>query len=170
MGLANAEEHAKIALGPAGLRGVRSFDRTPKRKVAPLSTFSEYTANEIAAVGLDSERLPRHIAVIMDGNGRWARARGLPRIEGHRRGVKSVEMLPAREGKTAFREMGGNGPMTYVIDEIIFAVDSRRLAELEEVFLLCDEEGIRTRVAVDFFPHINSQVYLDRLGASPDAR
>ena len=55
----------------------------------------------------------------------------------------------------------------HVIDEIIFAVDSRRLAELEEVFLLCDEEGIRTRVAVDFFPHINSQVYLDRLGASP---
>src|SRR5689334_15843208 len=55
----------------------------------------------------------------------------------------------------------------HVIDEIIFAVDSGRLAELEEVFLLCDEEGVRTRVAVDFFPHINSQVYLDRLGASP---
>lgn len=55
----------------------------------------------------------------------------------------------------------------HVIDEIIFAVDSRRLSELEEVFLLCDEEGVRTRVAVDFFPHVNSQVYLDRLGASP---
>src|SRR6266404_6723807 len=54
-----------------------------------------------------------------------------------------------------------------VIDEIIFAVDSRRLAELEEVFLLCDEEGVRTRVAVDFFPHVNSEVYLDRLGTSP---
>lgn len=40
----------------------------------------------------------------------------------------------------------------HIIDEIIFAVDSRRLAELEEVFLLCDEEGVRTRVAVDFFP------------------
>ena len=53
----------------------------------------------------------------------------------------------------------------HVIDEIIFAVDSRRLAELEEVFLLCDEEGVRTRIAVDFFPHVNSQVYLDRLGA-----
>ena len=53
-----------------------------------------------------------------------------------------------------------------VIDEVIFAVDSRRLAELEEVFLLCDEEGVRTRVSVDFFPHVNSQVYLDRLGAS----
>ena len=55
----------------------------------------------------------------------------------------------------------------HVIDEIIFAVDSRRLAELEEVFLLCDEEGVKTRVAVDFFPHVNSQVSLDRLGASP---
>ncbi len=53
-----------------------------------------------------------------------------------------------------------------IIDEIIFAVDSRRLAELEEVFLLCDEEGVKTRVAVDFFPHVNSQVTLERLGAS----
>jgi len=34
--------------------------------------------------------LPRHVAIIMDGNGRWARSRGLPRIEGHRRGVASV--------------------------------------------------------------------------------
>lgn len=54
-----------------------------------------------------------------------------------------------------------------VIDEVIFAVESRRLAELEEIFLLCDEEGVRTRIAVDFFPHVNSQVYLDRLGAAP---
>ena len=44
-----------------------------------------------------------------------------------------------------------------VIDEIVFAVGSDRLAELEEVFLLCDEEGVRTRVAVDFFPHVNSK-------------
>lgn len=36
------------------------------------------------------ERWPRHVAVIMDGNGRWAERRGLPRIEGHRRGVASV--------------------------------------------------------------------------------
>ncbi|MEQ8787306.1 MAG: isoprenyl transferase [Pirellulaceae bacterium] len=36
------------------------------------------------------EALPRHIAVIMDGNGRWARRRDLPRVEGHRRGVASV--------------------------------------------------------------------------------
>ena len=54
-----------------------------------------------------------------------------------------------------------------VIDEIIFAVDSRRLAELEDVFLLCDEEGVRTHVAVDFFPHVNSGVQLERLGPAP---
>jgi exopolysaccharide biosynthesis polyprenyl glycosylphosphotransferase len=54
-----------------------------------------------------------------------------------------------------------------IIDEIIFAVDSRRLAELEDVFLLCDEEGVRTHVAVDFFPHVNSDVQLERLGPAP---
>jgi exopolysaccharide biosynthesis polyprenyl glycosylphosphotransferase len=55
----------------------------------------------------------------------------------------------------------------HVIDEIIFAVASDRLAGLEEVFLLCDEEGVRTRVAVDFFPHVNSEIYLERLGFTP---
>jgi len=39
---------------------------------------------------LDRERLPRHIAIIMDGNGRWARQRHLPRIAGHRAGVEAV--------------------------------------------------------------------------------
>ncbi len=55
----------------------------------------------------------------------------------------------------------------HVIDEVIFAVGSGRLAELEEMFLLCDEEGVRTRVAIDFFPHVNSKMYLDQLGTSP---
>ncbi|MDR3701708.1 MAG: sugar transferase [Candidatus Sulfopaludibacter sp.] len=55
----------------------------------------------------------------------------------------------------------------HVVDEIIFAVGSESLAELEEVFLLCDEEGVRTRVAVDFFPHVNSTVSLDKFGATP---
>lgn len=44
----------------------------------------------LAAAGLKAESLPDHIAIIMDGNGRWAQRRGLPRIEGHRRGVASV--------------------------------------------------------------------------------
>ncbi len=55
----------------------------------------------------------------------------------------------------------------HVIDEILFAVESEKLASLEDVFLLCDEEGVRTRVAVDFFPHVNSEIYLEKLGATP---
>jgi undecaprenyl diphosphate synthase len=39
---------------------------------------------------LDRERIPKHIAIIMDGNGRWAKAQGQPRVFGHRKGVKAV--------------------------------------------------------------------------------
>jgi exopolysaccharide biosynthesis polyprenyl glycosylphosphotransferase len=52
-----------------------------------------------------------------------------------------------------------------VIDEIIFAVDREKLSELEDIFLLCDEEGVRTRVVVNFFPHVNSEVFLDQFGS-----
>lgn len=54
-----------------------------------------------------------------------------------------------------------------VVDEVLFAVDRSKLPELEEVFLLCDEEGVRTRIAVDFFPHVHSRLYLERLGSIP---
>src|SRR5437868_14338015 len=54
------------------------------------TTFDQETLERLAAAGLDAARLPRHVAIIMDGNGRWARQRGLPRVEGHARGVQSV--------------------------------------------------------------------------------
>jgi undecaprenyl diphosphate synthase len=57
------------------------------------STLDKDTLARLAAAGLDPARLPGHIAIIMDGNGRWARRRGLPRIEGHRRGVRSVRAV-----------------------------------------------------------------------------
>src|SRR3954462_2649663 len=44
-----------------------------------------------ASVGLNADRLPRHIAVIMDGNGRWAQRQGKARMEGHARGAHSVD-------------------------------------------------------------------------------
>lgn len=50
---------------------------------------------------LDKEKLPQHIAVIMDGNGRWAKKRGLPRVMGHRAGMKAV-----REAIKSCRELG----------------------------------------------------------------
>ena len=55
----------------------------------------------------------------------------------------------------------------HVIDDIIFAVDRGRLPELENIFLACDEEGVRTRVVVDFFPHVNSEVYLEQFASFP---
>jgi exopolysaccharide biosynthesis polyprenyl glycosylphosphotransferase len=55
----------------------------------------------------------------------------------------------------------------HVIDEIVFVVDREKLADLEEIFLICDEEGVRTRVVLDFFPHVNSQVSLERFGSTP---
>ena len=58
-----------------------------------MTTLSSDTLNRLAEAGLDPARLPHHVAIIMDGNGRWARARGLPRIEGHRRGVQSVRAV-----------------------------------------------------------------------------
>src|SRR6476619_1167945 len=42
------------------------------------------------ATGASGEAVPAHVAIIMDGNGRWAARRGLPRVEGHRRGVEAV--------------------------------------------------------------------------------
>ncbi|MHC4519765.1 MAG: isoprenyl transferase [Planctomycetota bacterium] len=47
-------------------------------------------------LGLQLEQMPRHLAVIMDGNGRWAQRRGLPRYEGHGQGAKTAEMISLR--------------------------------------------------------------------------
>src|SRR5580658_5621304 len=48
---------------------------------------------EASQAPLDGANIPRHVAIIMDGNGRWAMKRGLPRIEGHRRGVEAVRTV-----------------------------------------------------------------------------
>ncbi len=50
---------------------------------------------DAAAPGIDRARVPRHVAIIMDGNGRWARKRGLPRTAGHRAGVKALREVVA---------------------------------------------------------------------------
>ena len=44
-------------------------------------------------LGVEPECLPRHVAIIMDGNGRWAQQRGLPRFRGHEKGGKTVEVI-----------------------------------------------------------------------------
>jgi undecaprenyl diphosphate synthase len=52
---------------------------------------TDLTASTLCLSELDLTRLPAHVAVIMDGNGRWAKARGLPRVVGHRAGVEALK-------------------------------------------------------------------------------
>ncbi|MEI9960662.1 MAG: isoprenyl transferase [Limisphaerales bacterium] len=47
--------------------------------------------------------LPRHVAVIMDGNGRWAKQRGLPRVEGHRQGAESARIIIRTSGELGIK-------------------------------------------------------------------
>ena len=56
---------------------------------------------------------------------------------------------------------------TEVIDELIFAVSRKKLEAMEDLFLLCEAQGIRTRVAVNFFPHMIAKVHLEEWQGIP---
>ncbi len=58
---------------------------------------------DLAAQGIDPARLPQHVAIIMDGNGRWAQSRGLNRLYGHRRGKTSVRAIVQLSRKLGIR-------------------------------------------------------------------
>ncbi len=75
----------------ARLNGAESFQ--PVASTLPLADFPN--------LSLAAARMPRHIAIVMDGNGRWANQRGLARCEGHRRGKDSVRAVVE-----AARELG----------------------------------------------------------------
>ncbi len=98
---------------------------------------------------LDPEKLPQHVAIIPDGNGRWAEARGLPRVEGHRRGTELV-----REAVRAAHDLG-------IKMLTLFAFSSenweRPTSEVQSLMMLLegylrrdadelDENGIRVEV------------------------
>ena len=63
-----------------------------EQMTAPIGAAQSGASTACASTDCESwtRPLPRHVGIIMDGNGRWAAARGLPRMEGHRRGVESV--------------------------------------------------------------------------------
>ncbi len=97
----------------------------------------------------DQSKLPAHVAIIMDGNGRWANTRGLPRVEGHVQGLESVRIIVTRTRKLnipyltlyAFSKENWSRPR----DEV------KRLLELLGIFLenelsLMMDEDIRFRV------------------------
>ena len=77
---------------------------------APLSKL---TVEELNSLGLKIETLPRHVAIVMDGNGRWAQQRGLPRSFGHRAGTERLREMsvvspgPTSKNKRAKAMQGG---------------------------------------------------------------
>lgn len=79
-------------------------------------------------MSLDKANLPRHVAIIMDGNGRWAVRRGLPRVAGHRHGVEAV-----RRVARAARDMGIEYLTLYSFSTENW---SRPKAEIGELFSL----------------------------------
>jgi undecaprenyl diphosphate synthase len=89
---------------------------------------------------LRSDRMPRHVAVIMDGNGRWAQSRGQSRIEGHREGLESVRAVVRAAGDLgietltlyAFSLENWNRPQAEVT-ELMRLLDHYLDVELEEV-------------------------------------
>ena len=64
---------------------------------------AEYTPDALAEV--PRQRWPRHIAIIMDGNGRWAQARSQPRIEGHRRGAETVRCITEEGSRLGIEQL-----------------------------------------------------------------
>ncbi|QCI69531.1 isoprenyl transferase [Phreatobacter stygius] len=102
--------------------------------------------------GEPSPGLPRHVAIIMDGNGRWATARGLPRVEGHRRGVEAL-----RRTLRAAREIG-----IEIVTVYSFSSENWSRPPAEVSFLMgllkrfirndlaeLHEAGVRVRIAGD---------------------
>ncbi|HET8611150.1 MAG TPA: isoprenyl transferase [Sphingomonas sp.] len=97
--------------------------------------------------------LPRHVAIIMDGNGRWAKARRLPRAAGHRRGVDAVRRIVRKAGEIglevltlyAFSSENWRRPAAEVADlmGLLRHFIKAELAELER-------NGVRIRVIGDY--------------------
>ena len=95
-----------------------------------------------------AEALPRHVAVIMDGNGRWAERRGLDRIEGHRAGIESVRAVVRAAHELGVRQLtlyafsteNWSRPQGEV-DELMRLLERYLESELDEV----DRNGIRVR-------------------------
>jgi len=112
--------------------------------------------------------------VMVAGSGERARRIGESLERSADYGIRLIGFLDDEPGQVQLSKTYEQYPLsrlpevlrTQVVDEVIFAVETAKLPEMEKVFLLCDVEGVRTRVLLDFFPHVNSQMYLDQLGSA----
>ncbi len=103
-----------------------------------------------ATAQLDMQRIPTHIAIIMDGNGRWAKAKGLPRSAGHQQGVETVKRITEEATRLGvkyltlytFSTENWNRPSDEVATLMALILDSLE----EEIFM---KNNVRFRVIGD---------------------
>ena len=112
-----------------------------------------------ATEGPDRGGAPLHVAIIMDGNGRWAAARGLPRAEGHRRGVETLRHVVRAAGELGVRYL------------TIFSFSSenwsRPASEIGDLFGLL-RRFIRNDLAILHRDGVRVRVIGEREGLEPD--
>src|ERR1700748_2160924 len=112
-----------------------------------------------ATEGPDRGGAPLHVAIIMDGNGRWAAARGLPRVEGHRRGVEAL--------RTVVRAAGELGVRYLTIFSFSSENWSRPASEIGDLFGLL-RRFIRNDLAILHRDGVRVRVIGERDGLEPD--
>src|SRR3954452_10221021 len=112
-----------------------------------------------AADGPDRTDGPLHVAIIMDGNGRWAAARGLPRAEGHRRGVDALRRV--------VRAAGELGILYLTIFSFSSENWSRPATEIGDLFGLL-RRFIRNDLATLHHDGVRVRVIGQRHGLEPD--
>jgi exopolysaccharide biosynthesis polyprenyl glycosylphosphotransferase len=160
----------QAVIGAAGLILVEYLARLDLSR-SFLALFVAIACVVLSLVRLNARALSRplrrefgrtHHAVIVGSGERAARIESLlsPAPSG------SVRILAVIAERDASASLPGLLKRD-VVDEVIFAVEPAGLAAMEDLFLTCDDQGIRTRVAIDFFPHVNSDMYLDRLHGAP---
>ena len=131
----------------------------PEAKAPKVAAIAE---QDRATLGPgDGSDVPRHVAIIMDGNGRWAAARGLPRFEGHRRGVEAL--------RKTVRSAGDMG----IACLTIFAFSSenwqRPVSEVRDLLGLL-RRFIRNDLADLHGNNVRVRVIGERAGLDPDIR
>jgi len=120
--------------------------------------------------------VPHYVLVV--GLGEGARRLGEALEQAARYGVRLLGFVAEGEQAPASFRLSREYPVyrlselpgllrRQVVDDVVFAVEPARLSGLENILLECDQQGVRTRILADFFPHVNSEMYLERLGSFP---
>ena len=129
--------------------GVNQFSRLLVGEHNVLIVGSDDRAARVAAVLEDAKQWGYHLVGVVPES------------------PKSVLDSGLNQYATIGLEQLSDAARQHHVDEVIFVVSKEALTQMEEVFLLCEEEGIKTRVMLSFFPHVTSKIYLEALHELP---